>query len=101
MLSVALVGYGVLLAQSSGVPSWSELGQLGVVALALIVGAAGTGWAVNKFGLQPMTKLHQQEREDRIKAQDAFVEAYKVTAPALAQANTNQAAMLDILRNRT
>ncbi len=99
MLSVALVGFVVLFAQASP-PSWSELGQLGVVALALVVGAVGSGWAVNKWGLQPMTKLYQQEREDRIKAQDGFVEAYKVTAPALAQANTNQAAMLDLLRTK-
>lgn len=90
MLAVAAV-----LAQQ--VPTWSELGQLGVVALALIVGAVGTAWAMNKFVVQPERKGREQERLDRIAAQAETKEAYQVTTPALAQANQNHAAMLALL----
>lgn len=96
MLTVVAVGYGVLLAQA--VPSWTELSQLGVVALALIVGAAGATWVLNKMVLKPAEKRATDERTERIKAQEEWKEAFQLTLPALTQANTNSATFLEWLR---
>lgn len=79
------------------VPTWSELSQLGVVAMALIVGSVGTGVGMFKIVVQPERKRCEQERLDRIEAQKETKEAYQVTTPALAQANQNHAAMLALL----
>lgn len=93
MLSLALVGIGVLAVENAG---WDQLATLGPYAVALGLGA----YAVYKAGVLPERARYEQERLDRIKAQDQLHEAFEVTTPALHQANANSAAMLDYLRRR-
>lgn len=56
--------FGVL-AQSGADPSFADLQSLGVIALALIVGAA----AVYRWGVLPERKRTEQERADRVAAE--------------------------------
>jgi hypothetical protein len=102
MLTVVVVGYAVLLAQ--GVPSWSELSQLGVVALAMIVGAVGVGIPMYRWGIKPERARYEQERIDRIAAQTEekttraeLLESVKISIPVLGTANENSKLMLQIL----
>lgn len=96
MLTVVAIGYGVLLAQA--VPTWTELSQLGVVALALIVGAAAATWVLNKMVLKPAEARAAEERAERIKMQQEWKESFELTLPVLAQANINSATFLEWLR---
>ncbi len=95
MLSVVALGFVVLLAQQA--PSWSELSQLGVVAMALIVGAVGTGIALQRWVLKPAEERYQQERAERIATQADIKEVLQLTIPVVAQANANHATMMSVL----
>lgn len=93
MVTVASIGWIVLLAQAAPV-TWSDLAQLGVIALAAFAGAG----AVYHFGVLPERKRYEDERAERIQAQAQWREAYELTTPALAQANSNSVMMMELLR---
>ena len=82
----------MLIAQASNAPEWvGWLGgpiSAGLIATLLITGQLVPG------------KRYTEERDERIASQAREREAYQVTTPALIQANTNHATMLEVLRQR-
>lgn len=94
-MMLALVGLLVLAAQEVS-PSGDNIWRLGGFAVALILGAT----AQYRWGTVPARKDRDDERSERIAAQEREREAYQVTTPALIQANANQLAVLEALQER-
>jgi hypothetical protein len=84
-----------LLAQEV-VPTSGDIWRLGVIAVALLVGAAVT----YRYTTLPERDARKAETAERIAAQEREREAYKVTVPALTQITTTLPAVLDALRQR-
>jgi hypothetical protein len=68
-----------LLAQAQGSGPELQFWQLGVVAVALMVGAS----AAYRWMVLPAEKRADREREERIAAQDREREAYRISTPAV------------------
>lgn len=87
-----------LLAQGAGSGSGSgdlAFWQLGVIAVALMVGAA----AAYRWMVVPADKRAEQERQERIAAQEREREAYRITTPAVLASNTALDRLLQVLPN--
>jgi hypothetical protein len=79
-----LLGAGVVLAaEGGGSLTWDQLGQLGVIALALVVGAG----IAYRYVVLPLRAQLGEERIERIAAQDREREAYKITTPVVLTTN--------------
>lgn len=94
-VTLALLGVVVLLAQEVS-PSSDDIWRLGVIAVALLVGAAVT---------YRYTTLPERARADRAEDRESMSqarerEAYQVTTPALTQITTVLPAVLDALRQK-
>lgn len=94
-MTLALIGVIVLLAQEVS-PSTGDLWRLGVIAVAMLVGAAVT---------YRYTTLPERARADRAEAREAASqererEAYQVTVPPLTQLTTTLPAVIDALRQK-
>lgn len=94
-MTLVAVGMAVLFAQEV-VPSSDDIWRLGVIAVALLIGAAVT----YRYTTLPERDVRKAETAERIAAQEREREAYKVTVPALTQITTTLPAVLDALRER-
>ena len=94
-MTLAAVGLAVLLAQEVA-PTTGDIWRLGVIAVAMLVGAAVT----YRYTTLPERDARKAEAAERIAAQEREREAYKVTIPALTQVNDTLPAVLDALRQR-
>ena len=94
-MTLVAVGLAVLAAQEV-VPSSGDLWRLGVIADALLVGAAVT----YRYTTLPERERAKAETAERIAAQEREREAFQVTIPALTQITTTLPAVLDALRDR-
>jgi hypothetical protein len=92
---LAALGLAVLLAQEVA-PTSGDIWRLGVIAVAMLVGAA----VAYRY-----TTLPERARADRAEAREAASqererEAFQVTIPALTQITTTLPAVLDALRQK-
>lgn len=94
-MTLVAVGMAVLAAQEV-VPSSGDLWRLGVIAVALMVGAAVT----YRYTTLPERDARKAEVAERIAAQEREREAFQVTIPALTQITNTLPAVLEALRDR-
>lgn len=94
-MTLVAAGWAALLAQEV-VPTSSDLWRLGVIAVALLVGAAVT----YRYTTLPERERAKAETAERIAAQEREREAFQVTIPALTQITTTLPAVLEALRER-
>jgi hypothetical protein len=94
-VTLAAVGLAVLLAQEVA-PTSGDIWRLGVISVAMLVGAAVT----YRYTTLPERDRAKAETAERIAAQDREREAYKVTVPALTQITNTLPAVLEALRQR-
>ena len=94
-MTLAAVGIAVLLAQEVA-PTSGDIWRLGVIAVAMLVGAAVT----YRYTTLPERERAKAETAERIAAQEREREAFRVTIPALTQITTTLPAVLDALRQR-
>lgn len=84
-----------LLAQATGSSADFQFWQLGVIAVALMVGAA----AAHRWMVLPAEKRADREREERIASQEREREAYRITTPAVLASNAALDRVVALLPN--
>ncbi len=94
-MTLAAIGIAVLFAQEVA-PTSVDLWRLGVIAVAMLVGAA----VAYRYTTLPERERAKAETAERIAAQEREREAFQVTIPALTQITTTLPAVLDALRQR-